>query len=127
LRLSAVDALSPFDVGQALVTFGERIVAVEGAEGTDGLIERVMELRRAGRVQRAGRGGLLLKAAKLGQSLKVDLPVIGPRTIELAAAAGLAGIVVEAGRVLLLEGQAIIAAADAAKLFLVGMRRGGPA
>lgn len=120
---ACLDALSPYDVGQALVAFGERIVAVEGAEGTDALIDRIAELRLRGRLPRSGRGGLLLKAAKLGQSLKVDLPVIGPRTIERAAGAGLAGVVVEAGRVLVLECQAMVAAADAASLFLLGLKR----
>jgi len=121
---ACLDALSPFDVGQALVSFGERIVAIEGAEGTDALIERVAELRRQGRLPKAGRDGVLLKAAKLGQSLKVDLPTIGPRTIERAAGAGLAGMIVEAQRVLILDGQATAAAADAAGLFLFGLRRG---
>ncbi|MFI5014200.1 MAG: LpxI family protein [Hyphomicrobiales bacterium] len=121
---ACLDALSPFDVGQALVAFGERIVAVEGAEGTDALIDRVAEIARQGRASPAGRGGLLLKAAKVGQSLKVDLPVIGPRTVERAAAAGLGGVVVEAHRVLVLECAAVVAAADAAGLFLVGLKRG---
>jgi DUF1009 family protein len=120
---ACLDAISPFDVGQALVSFGERIVAIEGAEGTDGLIDRIAELRRLGRLPRSGRDGLLLKGTKIGQSLKVDLPTIGPRTIERAAKAGLAGVVVEAGRVLVIEGQAVVAAADAAGLFLFGLKR----
>jgi DUF1009 family protein len=120
---ACLDALSPYDVGQALVAFGERIVAIEGAEGTDALVDRVRALQAEGRVRRSGRAGLLLKAAKLGQSLKVDLPVIGPRTVERAAAAELAGVVVEAGRVLLFEAQATVAAADAAGLFLLGVKR----
>jgi DUF1009 family protein len=125
---ACLDALSPYDVGQSLVAFGPRIVAIEGAEGTDALIDRVTALRRDGRLPHsAGRGGLLLKAAKVGQSLKVDLPVIGPRTVERAAEAGLAGVTVEAGRVLLLESQTLVAAADAAGLFLLGLRRRSPA
>jgi UDP-2,3-diacylglucosamine hydrolase len=121
---ACLDALSPFDVGQALVIFGERIVAIEGAEGTDALLERVAELRRQGRLPRSGRGGLLLKAAKIGQSLKVDLPAIGPRTIERAASAGLGGVMIEAHRVLLLDSGAIVAAADEARLSLFGLKRG---
>jgi DUF1009 family protein len=121
---ACLDALSPFDIGQALITFGERIVAVEGAEGTDALIDRVGALRAEGRVPRSKRrAGLLIKAAKSNQSLKVDLPVIGPRTVERAAAAGLVGIAIEAGRVLLFEAEATVAAADAAGLFLVGLKR----
>jgi DUF1009 family protein len=123
---ACLDALSPYDVGQALVVFDERVVAIEGAEGTDALIDRVGELRRLGRLPAIRRGGLLLKAAKVGQSLKVDLPAIGPRTIERAANAGLGGVMIEAHRVLLLESVALVAAADAAGLFLLGMRRGGP-
>jgi UDP-2,3-diacylglucosamine hydrolase len=69
---------------------------------------------------------VLLKGTKLGQSLKVDLPTIGPHTIERAARAGLAGMVVEAGRVLVIDGQAVIAAADAAGLFLFGLKRVHP-
>jgi UDP-2,3-diacylglucosamine hydrolase len=127
LGFSCLDALSPFDVGQALVAFGERIVAIEGAEGTDALLERVAELRRQGRLPRAGRGGFLLKAAKVGQSLKVDMPVIGPRTVERAASAGLGGVIIEAHRVLLLESEAMVAAADEARLFLFGLKgRGAP-
>ena len=127
LGFACLDALSPFDVGQALVAFGERIVAIEGAEGTDALLERVAELRRQGRLPRAGRGGFLLKAAKVGQSLKVDMPVIGPRTVERAASAGLGGVIIEAHRVLLLESEAMVAAADEARLFLFGLKgRGAP-
>ena len=118
---ACLDAISPFDVGQALICVGERIVAIEGAEGTDGLIERAGDLVRIGRLK--GREALLLKGTKIGQSLKVDLPTIGPRTIERAAEAGLAGIVVEAGRVLVIEVEAVVAAADAAGLFLVGVKR----
>jgi len=118
---ACLDAISPFDVGQALICVGERIVAIEGAEGTDGLIERAGDLVRIGRLK--GREALLLKGTKIGQSLKVDLPTIGPRTIERAAEAGLAGIVVEAGRVLVIEVEAVAAAADAAGLFLVGVKR----
>jgi DUF1009 family protein len=122
LGFSCLDALSPFDVGQALVAFGERIVAIEGAEGTDALLERVAELRRQGRLPRAGRGGFLLKAAKVGQSLKVDMPVIGPRTVERAVSAGLGGVMIEAHRVLLLESEAMVEAADEARLFLFGLK-----
>jgi UDP-2,3-diacylglucosamine hydrolase len=121
--LACLDALSPFDVGQALVAFGERIVAIEGAEGTDALLDRVAELRRLERLPRGGRSGLLLKAAKMDQSLKADLPVVGPATMEGAARAGLAGVVVEAGRLLMVDVSATVAAANAARLFLYGMRR----
>jgi len=118
-----LDALSPFDVGQALVAFGERIVAIEGAEGTDALLDRVAELRRSEKLPRARPSGLLLKGAKRGQSLKADLPVVGPTTMEAAARAGLAGVVVEAERLLMVDVAATVAAANSAGIFLHGLRR----
>jgi len=121
---ACLDALSPFDVGQAVVAFGQRIVAIEGAEGTDAMLARVAEIRREGRLPRGGQDGVLLKAAKVGQSLRVDMPVIGPLTIERAAGAGLAGVIIEAHRVLLLESASVLAAADKAGLFLFGLKRG---
>ena len=56
---------------------------------------------------------MLAKGPKPGQELRVDMPAIGPRTIEQAAAAGLAGVVVEAGAVLVLDRAEAIAHADA--------------
>ena len=64
-----------------------------------------------------------MKAAKPGQDYRADLPVIGPRTVRLAAAAGLSGIAVEAGAVLIVDRQATSAAAEKAGLFIVGVKR----
>jgi DUF1009 family protein len=102
--------LGPFDVGQAVVVVDGRCLGVEAAEGTDGLLARVGDL--------APGGGVLVKMAKPGQDRRFDLPAIGPRTVEAAARAGLGGIAVEAGGVLVLERAATIAAADGARLFL---------
>ncbi|TGU42211.1 DUF1009 domain-containing protein, partial [Mesorhizobium sp. M00.F.Ca.ET.186.01.1.1] len=61
-------------------------------------------------------------AARLaGQELRADLPSIGPQTVEAAHAAGLAGIAVEAGRSLILEGPATLVRANALGLFIVGL------
>lgn len=114
-------ALSPFDVGQAVVVIGGHVVAVEDIEGTDGLLARVARLRAAGRIRtRTGRG-VLVKAPKSGQDLRFDLPTLGPRTIEGVATAGLAGIAVAAGNSMVAEPQAMIASADAAGLFVTGL------
>lgn len=110
--------LGRLDIGQAVVAISGRVVAVEGIEGTDELLQRVADLRKRGRLKAAHRSGVLVKAAKPQQDLRVDLPTIGPRTIEMAVAAGLAGIAVEAGRVMIVDRPATIAAADAARLFL---------
>jgi UDP-2,3-diacylglucosamine hydrolase len=114
-------ALSPFDIGQAAIVIDGHVVAVEDIEGTDGLLARVTRLRGEGRIRaRAGRG-VLVKAPKSGQDLRFDLPTIGSRTVEGAAAAQLAGIAIVAGNTVVVEPQAVIKAADAAGLFVTGL------
>lgn len=113
-----VAALGNFDIGQAVVVSGGRIEAIEGAEGTDRMLRRVAEARAARGM--TGRGGVLVKRPKPGQDLRVDLPAIGPDTITRAAEAGLAGIAVEAGRVLVAGRAETVRRADAAGLFLIG-------
>jgi DUF1009 family protein len=114
-------ALSPFDIGQAAVVIDGHVVAVEDIEGTDGLLARVVRLRGEGRIRaRAGRG-VLVKAPKSGQDLRFDLPTIGPRTVQGAAAAGLGGVAIVAGNTIVVEPQAMIEAADAAGLFVTGL------
>jgi DUF1009 family protein len=114
-------ALSPFDIGQAAVVIDGHVVAVEDIEGTDGLLARVARLRQEGRIRAKAGRGVLVKAPKSGQDLRFDLPTVGPRTIEGAATAGLAGIAVVAGNTIVVEPQAMIAAADAAGLFVTGL------
>ncbi len=122
--LSLLAALGPFDVGQAAIVAGGRIVAIEGAEGTDALIDRYRSVRNAGRIARDAHG-VLVKASKPQQDRRVDLPVIGPETVRRAADAGLAGIAAESGRVLVVRRQATRDAADAAGIFVVGVDTGG--
>jgi DUF1009 family protein len=64
---------------------------------------------------------VLVKAPKSSQDLRYDLPTVGPRTVEGAAKAGLAGIAVAAGHAIVIEPQAMIEAADKAGLFVQGM------
>ena len=114
-------ALGPFDIGQAAIVIEGHVVAVEDIEGTDGLLARVTRLRADGRIRADTARGVLVKAPKSGQDLRYDLPTIGPKTIEGAAAAGLAGVAVVAGSTLVAEPQAMIGAADAAGLFVTGL------
>jgi hypothetical protein len=114
-------ALSPYDVGQAVIVIDGHVVGVEDIEGTDGLLARVARLRREGRIRARSPGGVLVKAPKRGQDLRFDLPAVGARTVEGAAAAGLAGIAISAGNAILAEPQAMIAAADAAGIFVTGL------
>lgn len=113
-----VAALGRYDIGQATVIANGRVEAIEGAEGTDRMLRRVAEARRV-----AGsppRGGVLVKRPKPGQDLRVDLPAIGPSTVENAAAAGLSGVAVMAGHVLCAERARVIAEANARELFVAG-------
>lgn len=122
---TAAKAIGALDIGQAAVAIGGRAIALEGVEGTDGLLERTRQLRGHGRL--AGRTrGVLVKCAKPGQELRADLPSIGPQTIEAAHAAGLAGIAVEAGRSLVLEGPTVVARANALGLFVIGLPAAEP-
>jgi DUF1009 family protein len=114
-------ALSPFDIGQAAVVIDGHVLGVEDIEGTDGLLARVARLRREGRIRARAARGVLVKAPKSAQDLRFDLPTIGPRTVEGAAAAGLAGIAIVAGNTIVVEPQTMIGAADAAGLFVTGL------
>ena len=97
-----------------------RIIAIEGAEGTDAMLERVANLRRSKRISQKHKNGFLVKMTKVGQDRRVDLPTIGPNTIINAAQAGLVGIVGEAGSVLLAEREKIKDLAKINKIFLIG-------
>lgn len=108
-------ALGALDVGQAVVVQGGIVLAVEAAEGTDALI------RRCAGLQRAGSGAVLVKRAKPGQERRIDLPTIGPATVEACASCGFAGIAVEAGATLVVERDGAVARADEAGLFLCGV------
>ena len=81
----------------------------------------IARLREQGRIRASAGRGVLVKAPKAGQDLRFDLPTVGPRTLEGAASAELAGIAVAAGNAIVAEPQAMIAAADKAGLFVTGM------
>lgn len=115
--VGVIRALGPFDVGQAVVVARRHVLAIEAAEGTDRMLERCSELRQWGR---KGRSGVLVKTPKPTQDRRIDLPTIGPRTIELAAAAGLVGIALAAGETLIAERDKTLALADSAGLFVIG-------
>jgi len=114
-------ALSPFDIGQAVIVIDGHVVGVEDIEGTDGLLARVAHLRAEGRIRAKAARGVLLKAPKSTQDLRFDLPTIGPRTIEGAGKARLAGVAIVAGNTIVVEPQTMIEAADAAGLFVTGL------
>ncbi|HZP09915.1 LpxI family protein [Methyloceanibacter sp.] len=120
LGFRVVASLGHLDIGQAAVIAKGHVLAVEAAEGTDAMLARIVELRQSGRVSLPGRAGVLVKAPKPGQEQRIDLPTIGSETVRRAAAAGLAGIAVAAGQVLVAELARTIDAANRQGLFLVG-------
>ena len=121
LGAAAITALSPFDVGQAAIVAKGRVLAIEAAEGTDAMLARVAEMRASGRLGLKGRAGVLVKAPKQGQEMRLDMPAVGLTTIEAASRAGLEGVALAAGRVLVMDREACARAADEASLFLNGM------
>jgi DUF1009 family protein len=113
--IAVVRALGAVDVGQCAVVQQGLVLGVEAIEGTDALLARCASLRRE------GPGGVLVKLVKPGQDRRVDLPTIGPVTIANAAAAGLAGVVIEAGGTIIVDRATTTAAAEAAGLFLLAL------
>ncbi|EIM29685.1 LpxI family protein [Microvirga lotononidis] len=120
--LDLLKSLSAFDIGQGAVVARRHVLAIEGPEGTDRMIRRVMKMRQTWfGLRRREEGGVLIKAAKRGQDLRVDMPTIGPRTITEAARAGLSGIAVGAGSTFVLEQEKTLHTADRLGLFLVAV------
>jgi len=120
--ISLLTSLSAFDIGQAAVVSRRHVLAIEGPEGTDRMLRRVAGLRRSWLgLRRRREGGVLIKAAKRGQDLRVDMPAIGPRTIVESVQAGLSGIAVGAGSTLILEQEKTLRLANEQGLFLVAV------
>ncbi len=119
--LQVARAIGRLDAGQAAVVCRGLVLALEAAEGTDALLARVADLPTALRGSPGAPLGVLAKARKPTQETRVDLPTIGPATVEAVARAGLAGIVGETGHLLVLDREAVIALADELGLFIVGV------
>ncbi len=117
-------AIGAFDVGQGVVVCEGLVLALEAQEGTDAMLRRVGELPPTIRGSADKRRGVLVKRPKPIQERRIDLPTIGVRTVEGAAAAGLAGIAVEAGATLAVRRDDVIAAADNVGLFVYGFAAG---
>ncbi len=112
---------------QAVVVADNHVLALEAAEGTDQMLERVAELRKNGRIRASDGAGVLVKAPKPTQDRRFDLPSIGPRTIEGVKRAGLAGIAVRAGGTIVAEPARIVETADSSGIFVVGFGGGAAA
>ena len=110
-----ISAIGPFDVGQGAVVADGQVLAIEAVEGTDQMLARCGEETGPAR-------GVLVKRPKPGQELRVDLPTIGPATIENIHAANIAGVAVEAGQALVIDLDEVVARAQELDIFVYGFR-----
>ncbi|HEV2365026.1 MAG TPA: UDP-2,3-diacylglucosamine diphosphatase LpxI [Caulobacteraceae bacterium] len=118
---AAARAIGGLDIGQAAVACRGVVLALEAQEGTDAMLARVAALPEQVRGRPGKAAGALVKRSKPTQERRVDLPTIGPATIDLAHAAGLAGIAGEAGAVLVLHKDEVRRRADDLGLFVFGI------
>jgi DUF1009 family protein len=109
------DAIAGLDIGQTVAVKHLAVVAVEAMEGTDEVIGRAGQL--------AGPGVRIVKVAKPNQDMRFDVPVIGIATIQAMRAAGASALSIDAGKALILDGEAVIASADDAGITIVGRGR----
>jgi DUF1009 family protein len=106
------DTIAGLDIGQTIAVKSAAVVAVEAMEGTDAVIARAGQL--------VGSGVRIIKVAKPNQDMRFDVPVIGVSTIEAMKTAGADTLSVDAGKTLMIDGDAIVRAADEAGICIVG-------
>lgn len=121
--LDIAEKAGELDIGQGAVVCDGLVLAVEAQEGTDAMLVRVAGLPADLRGSAADRKGALGKAPKPIQDLRVDMPVMGVRTVEMAAAAGLSGVGGLVGKLIVIDRDGVIEAADRLSLFVWGEAR----
>ena len=119
--IKTVLSLGEMDIGQGAVVAREYVLCVEAAEGTDNMLDRAKGLRQWGKGWLNKKNGVLVKLPKPNQELRIDMPTIGPKTIELVADAGLNGIAVVENKVLISEKQKTIELANKLGVFIIGL------
>lgn len=122
LGVEFLKSIGRYDIGQGVVVADGRIIAVEGPEGTDAMLCRINDMRKRGRIRLERDQPILVKVSKPHQDRRADLPAIGPKTVSSAKIAGLVGIAVAKGDVILVEKRKLIRDADTAGIFLIGIR-----
>lgn len=122
--MKAAKAIGAIDLGQSIVVSGSRPIAAEDAGGTDGLLERVAQLRAAGLVGERHGPLVMAKARKPRQPSFADLPTIGPETVRRAADAAISVVAVEASASLLLDREGIAREAAGRSVTIIGLRHG---
>ncbi|MCL2219159.1 MAG: UDP-2,3-diacylglucosamine diphosphatase LpxI [Chitinispirillia bacterium] len=105
--------------GQAVIIYKGEILAFENFKGTDDLVKRATEKRRA---MGAGSGGIMAKIMEPGQDERADLPVVGTGTVETLAKYGINGVIIEAGRTIADDVKETVALADKLGVFVYGIK-----
>jgi DUF1009 family protein len=116
IGINILKEISKFDIGQGVVLQEGVVIGIEGVEGTDELIKRCSEIK-----YKSKNSPVLIKSAKVGQTLKIDMPTIGLNTIENLAKSGFGGVFIEAGKCLFLEKEKAIDFANKNNIFIVGI------
>ncbi len=115
--------VAQYDIGQTVVVAGSACVAVEAMEGTDACIERaghlMATLKNEGEASTIARDLVVVKVAKPNQDMRFDVPVVGVKTIEMMKSAGATCLALDAGKCLLIDGENVTTAADAANIAVV--------
>jgi UDP-2,3-diacylglucosamine hydrolase len=114
--------LAQYDIGQTVVVAETACVTVEAMEGTDATIERAGQLMRSleGNASTLSRALTVVKIAKPNQDMRFDVPVVGVATIEAMRLAKATALTIDAGRTLVVDGDRVFLAADAAGIAVVG-------
>jgi UDP-2,3-diacylglucosamine hydrolase len=112
------DTIAGLDIGQAIAVKHQAVVAVEAMEGTDEVIARAGHL--------AGPGVCIVKVAKPNQDMRFDVPVIGFATVQAMRVAGASALSIDAGKTLVLDGDAVFAAANEAGIAILGRLKPAP-
>jgi len=124
LGLACLDALSSFDVGQAVIVRDQRILGIEGVRGTDALLRSFCPVhwkRLWHSKAYLARGGVLVKTSKRGQDMRLDMATIGPKTVRYVARSGLSGIVLGASRTLIVDRKETLREANRRNIVIFGL------
>jgi len=121
---TATKGIGQLDIGQMCVAYQRLVIAVEAADGTDATLIRAGTVARTKGKLKPGRGPVVVKLPKPQQDLRLDLPAIGPRTIELMKQSGLSGLVVEAGKCVVLNPSEVIEEANRAGISIFVCKSG---
>ena len=116
--VEVADDVGRHDVGQTVMVKSGMVLAVEAFEGTNAAI------RRGGRL--GGRGGVVFKAAREGHDMRFDIPVVGLKTLKVMKRAGATALGFQAGRLILLDREEVVAFANRHGMAIVGLESGLP-